>query len=155
MYNPLVESNIFSVRDYLSSRFPNSKKIEYSVKNKELTGIVSCTNKWHYRNGAISVDGCLMSSLFFTFVESIVTIPVLMCCPNALWTWIIFAGLYIGMNIISIFVISATTIAEKIVVVGIGVIVNIIILLICWQWQQADPIAPKTIPFNILFKFKF
>lgn len=145
-----------TVEQCLRELFPNDRRVEYSIDNKKLYVTRRARNNLYYG----SLSGESFSSCFWISLLALGFLGTLflLAIPSVLWSNILFYLTVVGWILASFPLFGATTIPERIIVTGIIICISLVIMLICWQIQIADPNDyPQTSLFylDFLFKFKF
>jgi len=145
-----------TIEQCLRELFPNDRRVEYFISNKKLYVTRRAHNDLYY--GSLSGE-----SFSCTFWISLVVIGMLgplflLAVPSILWSNILFYLMLVIWTICSFPLFGATTLPERIIVIGIIICISLAVMLVCWQIQIADSEDyPQTSLFylDFLFKFKF
>lgn len=145
-----------TVEQCLRELFPNDRRVEYSIDNKKLYVTRRARNNFYYG----SLSGEAFSSCFWISLLAIGFLGTLflLAIPNVLWSNILFYLTVVGWTLASFPLFGATTLPERIIVIGIIICISLVIMLICWQIQitHPDTYSQTSFPYlDFLFRFKF
>ena len=156
MYNNLGRSNKEEVESSLRNTFKDAKSIQYQTSGSSLKGVTKYRNPWYNYNGAITAGECALVCFLCMFMYGFFGSLIFCLCEKIVWTWILFVIIFVVTIFVSGSAAEIDRDSQIIVVVGLNVFFALLIVLIFWQVQQANPEnAPQTIHLDWLFKFHF
>lgn len=155
MNNEITRSNRNDVETSLRKTFADAKSIQYRTDGTSLKGTVKYRNQWYSCFGAIDGEECCICVFVMAVIYGFLGSMDFLLITNVVWTWIVFAIIFVFATFSSCAIIEADHDSERIVITAISIVGALVTLLIFWQIQKANPQGPQTIHLDWLFKFHF
>lgn len=156
MYNNLGRSNKEEVEVALRNTFKNARSIQYQTSGSSLKGTAKYRNEWYNYEGAIASGECFITCFVCTMMYGFFGSMIFCLCESVVWTWILFVILFVVTTLGSGGAAETNRDSQLIVVFGLNIFFALLMMLIFWQIQKANPGKfPQTIHLDWLFKFHF